>query len=166
MPARPHAARLDRKAVAQLVADHYPALALRLLRPLLDLVALARESCGGDLDKFLIMLVIAGRTTEHELFATYTQAQLLSGEIPVFPTLGTNVRSIAASVGLPRESVRRKVAELVEAGWIRRKGNELQFTTWAYQDLAPVRVAIEQLAVRNFETVSSLIRSKVGEAET
>lgn len=159
------AAGLDRKAVAELVAENYPALALRLLRPLLDLFALAREGCGGDLDKFLIMLVIAVRTTEHGLFATYSQAQLLSGEIPVFPTLGTNARSIAASVGLPRESVRRKVAELVEAGWIKRQGNELQFTTAAYQDLAPVRVAIEQLAVRNFDTIASLIRSKPGEGE-
>jgi DNA-binding MarR family transcriptional regulator len=158
-------ADLDRKAVAELVAENYPALALRLLRPLLDLFTLGRESCGGDLDKFLIMLVIAVRTTEHGLFATYTQAQLLSGEIPVFPTLGTNVRSIAASVGLPRESVRRKVAELVEAGWIKREGNELQFTTSAYQDLARAREAIEQLAVRNFETVSSLIRSKTRQGQ-
>lgn len=165
MPARPRAAPPDRKAVAQLVADNYPVLALSLLRPLLDLVTVGRESCEGDLDKFLIMLVIAVRTTEHGLFATYTQAQLLSGEIPVFPTLGTNIRSVAASVGLPRESVRRKVAELVEAGWIQREGNELQFTAAAYQDLAPARVAIEQLAVRNFETVASLIQSKAGPGE-
>jgi hypothetical protein len=55
------------------------------------------------------MLSVAIRTTEHTAFATFSQAQLLSGEVPIFPTLGTNVRSIADSIGAPRETIRRKV---------------------------------------------------------
>ncbi|WGM45350.1 hypothetical protein KOAAANKH_00212 [Brevundimonas sp. NIBR10] len=106
------------------------------------------------------MLVIAIRTTEHEGFATYSQAQLLSGEVPIFPTLGTNVRSVAESTGTPKETVRRKVSELVEAGWISRQGNELRFTALAYQDLAGVRVAIEELAVTNFQIVANLVRRR------
>ena len=129
-----------------------------LLRPLLHLLSVSRKACGGDVDKFLIMLVIAIRTTEHEGFATSTQAQLLSGEMPVFPTMGTNVRSVAESTGTPRETVRRKVGELIEAGWISRRGNDLQFTARAYQELADARVAIEELAVSNFQVVAELAR--------
>lgn len=150
---------IGREALRQRVAENYPVIARGLLRPLLHLLSIGREACGGDVDKFLIMLVVAIRTTEHASFATYSQAQLLSGELPVFPTLGTNVRSIAESIGVPRETVRRKVGELVSSGWVARKGNELRYTAVAYQQLAGVGAAIEDLAVSNFETVADLARS-------
>jgi hypothetical protein len=148
----------DRPALLALVAENYPVIARSLLKPLLDLLSLSREACGGDADKFLIMVVVAIRTTEHPAFATYSQAQLLSGEIPVFPTLGINVRSVADSIGAPKETVRRKVGELVGAGWIARQGRELRFTALAYRDLAKTRGAIEQLAVSNFEVIAKLAR--------
>ncbi|CAN5247181.1 hypothetical protein BH10PSE1_BH10PSE1_24470 [soil metagenome] len=160
MPARTQDLNLGREALLDMVADSYPAIARSLLRPLLRLLGASREACGGDVDKFLIMLVIAIRTTEHEGFATSSPAQLLSGEIPVFPTLGTNVRSVAESTGTPRETVRRKVGELIEAGWISRQGNELRFTVLAYRDLGDVRVAIEELAVTNFQVVADLARRR------
>ena len=160
MRSQPDSPSLDHQALLDLVAENYPAIAHGLLRPLLDLFSISREACGGDADKFLIMLVVAIRTTEHKLFATYRQEQLLSGEIPVFPSLGTNVRSVADSIRAPKETIRRKVAELVDAGWIARQGNELRFTTLAYQQLADVRVTIEHLAVRNFDVVTDLIRRK------
>ena len=149
---------VDRNVLLKLVSENYPALARSLLEPLFELLSLSREACGGDLEKFLIMVVVAIRTTEHELFATFSQDQLLSGEIPVFPTLGTNVRSVADSMRAPKETVRRKVGELVEAGWIVRQRHELRFTALAYRQLAQARVAIERLAVRNYEIVDDLVR--------
>jgi hypothetical protein len=149
---------LHRDALLKLVAGNYPAVARGLLEPLFDLLSLSREACGGDAEKFLIMVVVAIRTTEHELFATFRQEELLSGEMPIFPTLGTNIQSVADSMRAPKETVRRKVGELVEAGWIAREGNELRFTALAYQQLAQTRVAIERLAVRNYEIVDDLVR--------
>ncbi len=151
-------ATVHRDALLKLVADNYPAVARGLLEPLFDLLSLSREACGGDAEKFLIMVVVAIRTTEHELFATFSQEQLLSGEIPIFPTLGTNIQSVADSMRAPKETVRRKVGELVDAGWIAREVNELRFTALAYQQLAQTRVAIERLAVRNYEIVDDLVR--------
>jgi hypothetical protein len=166
VPARTQDPRIRREALRRLVADNYPAISRNLLRPLLNLFSLSREACSGDIDKFLIMLVVAIRTTEHGGFAAYTPAQLISGELPVFPTLGTNVRSVAESTGAPKETVRRKVQELVAAGWISRQGNELRFTARAYQDLAQVRIAIEELAVSNFEVVSDLARRSLAGSPT
>ena len=40
-----------------------------------------------------------------------------------------NAYSIAASTGLPRETVRRKIARLVELGWVRRRHNGHLFVT-------------------------------------
>jgi CRP-like cAMP-binding protein len=151
---------VKRQAVLALVQANYPVIATKLLRPLLKLLSLARETCAGDSDKFLVMLVVGIRTTEHASFATYSQGELLSGELPVFPSLGTNIRSIADSVGVPRESVRRKVAELVEAGWLVRRANDICFTAKAYQQLAQVRESLEELAVANFEAVSKLLAQR------
>lgn len=158
MEPRPSCWELEHKALQDLIDARYPAIASRLLRPLLDLTCLARETCAGDADKYLIILVVGIRTAEHARYRSFTPEQLESGEIPVLPTLGTNVRSIAESTQMPKESVRRKVAELVEAGWIARHGNELHMTGAAYQQLDRVRAAVRRLAVENFATVASLIR--------
>ncbi len=99
----------DRPTVRRLVETHYPEIAGSLLEPLFDVLRVAREVCGGDMDKALIILVVAIRTADHPQFATYTRDQLQSGAVPVFPSLGTNLRSIADSLGAPRETVRRKV---------------------------------------------------------
>jgi CRP-like cAMP-binding protein len=148
---------LPQDDVRALIQENYPSIASTLLNPLLNLLTVAREACGGDSDKFLIMLVVGIRSTAHRDFARYSQDELLSGQVPVFPTLGTNVRSIADSLGMPRETVRRKLAELTATGWVVRHGNEICFTAEAYQQLAKVREGLEQLAVSNFETVSRLL---------
>lgn len=164
MPSRTQNLEIRPDSLRRLVAENYPVVARNLLRPLLHLFSVSREACSGDIDKFMIMLVVAIRTTEHASFATYTTAQLLSGDLPVFPTLGTNVRSVAESTGTPKETVRRKVGELIEAGWIMRQATELRFTALAYQDLAVARVAIENLAVSNFQVVADLARRHLTES--
>lgn len=141
----------------RLIAENYPAIAKDLLNPVLDLLRVSRETCGGDADKFLILLAVAVRTAEHRQFPTFTPDELESGAVPELPSLGTNIRSVAEWVGIPKETVRRKVAELVETGWIARDGNQLSFTAAAYPQLTPVRRAIEALAARNFQVVAALL---------
>jgi len=141
-----------------MVADAYPGFAPELLGPLVSMLSRSREAFGGDIDKFLIMMVVGIRTAEHQGLAVYTQDELISGDVPVLPTHGANTRSVAEAIGAPRETVRRKVADLIEAGWIVRAKNELRFTALAYQQLADVRAGIENLAVCNFEVVAKLFR--------
>ena len=140
-----------------LVAEHYAAIAPDLIGPLLDLLSLSREACGGDMDKFLIMAVVAIRTTAHRDFATFIQDQLRSGEMAIFPSLGINIQSIADSVGAPKETVRRKVTELARAGWIERRGNDLFYTASAWHGLSGVRKQLEGTAVSYYETVEGLL---------
>jgi hypothetical protein len=147
--------------LTDLVAENYPRIATDLLAPLLELLRLSREFCGGDLDKFLVIMVVALRTTAHREFARFSSEQLLSGEVPVFPGLGTNARSIASSLGLPKETVRRKVCELISAGWLVRRSSRLYFTARAYQQLAPVREQIERLAVANHRVIAGLCAASV-----
>lgn len=114
------------------------------------------QQFGGDLTKFLVILVVALRTTMHKDFASRSQEELLSGAIPVFPGLGTNARSISDALGLPKETIRRKVADLVKEGWLVRENGKLYLTAHAYQQHAPVREQLEAVAVRYYEVIAAL----------
>jgi hypothetical protein len=155
-----------RHELLQLVRENYPAAASRLLKPLLELMVLSRRYCGGDMDKFLIVLVVGLRAAEHPEFAELAPEQLAGDPRHELPGLGTNARSIAASLGIPKETVRRKVSELIEAGWLERQGRNLYYTAHASRALTPVRHHLQQLAVRCFEVVNGLRTSSEDRASS
>src|SRR5262249_5316969 len=99
-----------------------------LLKPLLNYLLMAREVVSGDLDLNIILLVIAIRTIEHPEFRQLSEGGLIE-KVPVLPTLGVNALSLSESLGITRETVRRKVAELVQKGWLARRGSNLHFTS-------------------------------------
>lgn len=121
-----------------------------LVKPLLDFFLVAREVAGGDLELHIILMVIAVRTIEHPEFAQMPVEQRDAGD-HVFPSLGVNTRSIADSTGVPRETVRRKVADLYRKGWLVRRGLSLHYTAKAYRESVVVRTAMERLAVSYYE---------------
>jgi len=143
-----------------LIASHYPSIAEHLLRPLLKLLTVFRELCGGDSTKFLVILFLTLRTTMHRDFAAHSQEDLLGGAAPILPALRTTVRSTAEAIGVPKETVRRKIAELVEAGWLVRRSGKLYFTALAYAELTPVREQIEAMAARYHEVVDALLQDQ------
>jgi hypothetical protein len=56
---------------------------------------------------------------------------------PIEPE-GLNARSIADFSGIPRETVRRKVQDLIDLGWVERHGNDLRATDKARVELMPL----------------------------
>jgi len=135
---------------------NYPRLARDLLSPVLELLRVGRETCDGDLDRTLIILAVAMRTAEHHDIAGYDLDAVLSGDVAAYPSLSTNVRSIAESTGIPKESVRRKVEALIKAGWIRRDGHRLSLAPRASVALTPLRDQVLRMAARNHQTVAAL----------
>ena len=134
----------------------YPQLAKDLIGPLLETLHAGREVLDGDLDKFLIVLVVGMRTAEDRRTAALNFEDVLSGAVDEYPSLSTNVRSIADSTGIPKESVRRKVAALVEAGWIRRDENALSLAPHASRMLTGFRERLFLMAIRYHETLAEL----------
>lgn len=145
-------------ALLTLVRQAYPRLAKDLLRPILAVLATARGICGGDAQKSEILMLIAMRTVEHPDFGKLSYETIAAGDAPGYGSLGTNIRSIADSSGIPRETVRRKVAELTAAGLVKRDGNALSLEPAASRVIGPLRDAVMRLALVNFELVSSLAR--------
>lgn len=140
-----------------LLTELHPKIAFDLLQPLIELISVARHVCDDDADKFLILLVVGVRTAAHPAFKRFSHAELEAGTAPVLPSLGTNMRSISASLGIPKETTRRKLVELYEAGWLVRAERDARFTAEGYRRLAPVRDRIEALALRNADLVEALV---------
>ncbi|MGA0605793.1 hypothetical protein ACO2Q0_07310 [Phenylobacterium sp. VNQ135] len=123
-----------------------------LVGPMLRFLEIHLRILKGDLHKHVILLAIAERSVAHPAHRAQSEAERTSDETPPFPTRGVNVRSIAETSGIPRETVRRKVVQLVEAGWVVAGEETLQLTPKAYRDLEPARLALESLA-RRFHAV-------------
>ena len=145
-----------RRSASELLSQSYGLVAKDLFTPLLDVFGVARLASNGDLERTVVLLEVAVRTLQDPRLAGVDLPTILSGEMLSYPTLSTNMRSIADSSGIPKETVRRKVAALVAEGLILREGNSLSLSTTASPVLTPLREAILKLAARNYETVSSL----------
>ncbi len=151
-----------RPSASDLLGQNYGLVAKDLFTPLLDVFAAARSAFDGDLEKAVVLLEVAIRTLQDPRLAGIDLNTVLRGEMENYPSLSTNMRSIADSSGIPKETVRRKVAALVAQGLVLRHGNRLSLSTTASPVLTPVREAVLKLAARNYETVAALQNRKVG----
>jgi len=142
-----------------LATDAYQQVAADLMAPLLEFVRLARAACAGDLDKFLVLLAIGLRTARHRRFMEASSEEFMTGRTAVLPGFGVYAQSIAASVGMPKETARRKVAEMVATGWLVRRDRRLYLTAQCYQDLAPVRERLKLLALSHHRTIGKMLAS-------
>jgi hypothetical protein len=136
--------------------ENYPRVASDILRPLLNVFSAARDICDGDVDKFLILMVLGMRITEHPEFKQLTHSQIMAGEPRILPSLGTNTRSIAASVGIPKETARRKLAELVDSGWLVRQHWDFRLTAEGYAALDPIRTRVQAMALHHHNLIAEL----------
>jgi hypothetical protein len=138
------------RRLAEEYADRYGAVHPNILRHLIAWVLLMRESFDGDLDMMVVLAVIgdralkdsAGRDRSYREFLDRPQ---VDRKIPL-----TNRKSIADSTGIPRETVRRKVATLVARGWVIEQPDG---------SLTPARGATEELqatSLRSFEILGRL----------
>jgi hypothetical protein len=137
--------------------DSYAQVARDLIRPLVELFAIARSVCGGDGECSEILLLIALRTVEHPAFGKLTYEEIVSGRADAYQSLITNMRSISDSTGIARETVRRKVRRLVALGWVGREDNGVFLNPAASPALTPLREALLRLAAQNHDLVRSLL---------
>jgi hypothetical protein len=131
--------------------------ALELVTPLLDVLIVAREAYGGDIDTLLILLSVGVRQAEHGACRGVGFDDVRHAALATQAGSGTNVRSIAESTGIPRETVRRKVDVLEQAGLLQRIHNELFCTPLSFEGFADVRESIVRLAARNRRTVEAML---------
>ncbi len=117
-----------------------------------------RRHFGGDLDRFLVLCVIGDRTLSRgKAPAGLKYEEMMAASwIPNEPE-ALNTRSVADFSGIPRETVRRKVLELIDLGWVERDENGyLRATRKAAVDLAPLTDTSFQYIARMAKTLASV----------
>lgn len=132
-----------------------PAIALHVNEPLVHFLVVARRLCGDDLDAVLVLLVIVQRANLHPAFAELEPEKMDLEPPDELPSLGANLRSIADSTGIPRETVRRKVKTLVQRGLVETHESGIRFTPDGYRAVAPAREALVKLAGRVHRAVEA-----------
>lgn len=108
-----------------------------------------RRTFDGDLDMFLVLAVIGDRTySQQHADPEVTYEDFISGKAGHTETIDINLRSIAEFSGVPRETVRRKLKDLMAKGWVTRNANgSLTATRTASVDLQPLtRASIAYVA--------------------
>lgn len=98
-----------------------------------------RQAFGNDMDKVMVLAAIGQQMLNDPAMAGLPLRPDTAMPVEVPPSRLTNAGSIAAALGIPRESVRRKVNELVTAGWVvRDEAGHLAVAPQAAADLGPV----------------------------
>lgn len=124
--------------------DIYPAHVTAFV----DLLLVLRQEFDGDLDMMLILAIIGDRRIwQRACKEDVSYAGLGKTPLPLVATdaVSINVLSIANFTGIPRETVRRKVAALIERGWVDREDNG---------DLCPTRKAAIDLQAGTDATIA------------
>jgi hypothetical protein len=138
------------RRLSEQYAERYGAIHPKILRHLIAWVLLMRESFDGDLDMMVVLAVIGDRAMKDGAVRDLSYRDLLERPQvePKIPL--TNRKSIADSTGIPRETVRRKVATLVARGWVIEQPDG---------SLLPTRGSAEELqstSLRSFEILGRL----------
>lgn len=106
------------------------------VKNLTELLITFRESIG-DLDLVIVLSVVGRSTMSERRAGKFLNYEKLFGEWEGLPEPeAINTRSIADYTGIPRETVRRKINELVERGWVTRDSQgSLKVTARCAKDL-------------------------------
>lgn len=107
---------------------------------LLRLLSGARAACG-TCDDFMLLLTILSRSLLQSLANEWLDADLAPAGAAL-PSLGTNVRSLAQSIGIPKETVRRKCAAFRSIGWVVQHDRGLSCTGAALRDVPALRALL------------------------
>lgn len=81
-----------------------------------DLLIRCRRAFDGDLDKMAVLSVIGERTLTTERAAGISYDRFLDGRRGLPCPRPINIQSISECTGIPRETVRRKIAQLIDKG--------------------------------------------------
>lgn len=113
---------------AEEYASHRDILSVLMLRFMTSRLRAMYQAYDGDLTLCLVLGEIASRNTERFYDERRgVQATPMMGHKQAF--LPCNALSISDVTGIPRETVRRKLAKLVDLGWIEKTPDDMYVIT-------------------------------------
>ena len=113
------------KDASALIRERYVEVWPKILDPWTQYLIAARSAFDGDMDKMIVLAVIGLMSLQdHGLLArdprSLSYDDLTAPEARPADARPINIESISLYTGIPRESVRRKVRELIARKWVAR----------------------------------------------
>ncbi len=123
----PSAMHIPAGVSPEVYASHREILSVLLLRFMTSRLRAMYQAYDGDLTLCLVLGEIAARNTER----FYDERRGYQIRYPGQPQkmLPCNALSISDVTGIPRETVRRKLAKLLELGWIEKTPDDMYVIT-------------------------------------
>ena len=123
----PSGLRIPAGVSPETYASHRDILSVLLLRFMTSRLRAMYQAYDGDLTLCLVLGEIASRNTErfYDERRSYQPASF-NGQRQYLPC---NALSISDVTGIPRETVRRKLAKLVDLGWIEKTPDDMYVIT-------------------------------------
>ncbi len=139
--------------IAEKFGRIWPAHVSNLTQLMID----CRRCFDGDLDMFLVMAVVGDRTFAQRKVNPEIDYDTFRASPTTTPPEDINIRSIADYSGIPRETVRRKIAQLEQKGLITRKDDGFVVANQsAKSQLEPLTLASIKYIARMIALVRSL----------
>lgn len=110
---------------ATLIRERYLEIWPKILDPWTQYLIAARSAFDGDMDKMIILAVIGLMSLQDKGLQLRDPPRISYDDLSRPDATATdprpiNIESIALFTGIPRESVRRKVGDLITRKWIAR----------------------------------------------
>jgi CRP-like cAMP-binding protein len=132
----------------ELIRENFQTIWPVHLQGFANLLVHLRETFDGDLDLALVLAVIGSRTRNARWAPALAElGKMTRGTGPDSAQHPINIQSVADYSGIPRETVRRKVASLQDRGWVTRSPDGR---------LSVTRVAAAELQDATSETIDYL----------
>ena len=123
----PSGLRIPAGVSPETYASHRDVLSVLLLRFMTSRLRAMYQAYDGDLTLCLVLGEIASRNTERFYVERRGyQPSSFNGQRQYLPC---NALSISDVTGIPRETVRRKLAKLVDLGWIEKTPDDMYVIT-------------------------------------
>ncbi len=150
-----------RGLIEQLYATDFPAAQSIWVEAFLPLLIDLRRVFGNDLDKVIILSVIGQQMLRDPAMPALSHDDARTGSLPVWPWRTTNIDALARTTGIPRESVRRKVAELIADNLVvRADSGGLTIQAGASARLASSTLVTIAMLDTVFEKFLTLLRTR------
>ena len=141
-----------------LIRDHYSELWPPILEPWTRYLIACRSEFDGDLDKLVLLAAIATMSLAEARSTAASYDELKSGKKRIEPR-HTNFFSLAEFTRIPRETVRRKIEELISKGWVVRSEKGLSISRSAPSELEYLSVMAFDLLMHIHDVISKGPRS-------
>lgn len=117
--------------------DRFPDAQGAWVEGFLRLMVELRRVFGNDLDKVIILSAIGQQLLRDARLPSRTYDEWIDEPLVALPDKATNIDALARATGIPRESVRRKVNELIASELVvRNDGHRLTIAPGAAARLA------------------------------